>query len=283
MVDLTSVWDTVRVGRWQPLVLSLFLTPVVIGIKALRWYLLARKRGSISFQGALLSYLAGLTLATLTPLAVGEAGRGMFVQTEDRAGLTGRVILDKLLDIITVSLFASVGFVLTANPQARVVGIVICIGFLIACSSLVLLLPKLRNLSFWENTGPLSRFHVPAIIDGLIDTPLSLLILNGVLSLLGFTIFYSQAFILMRAFWREAPWSIVPYFPIITLSTILPIGIGGVGIREWTAILLLQRFGVTNSVAFSTFFGHFVIVQLLPSLAGAGVIGFFNHNYQVCE
>ena len=63
------------------------------------------------------------------------------------------------------------------------------------------------------------------------------------------------------------------YFPIITLSTILPIAIGGVGIREWTAILLLRRFGVPESAAFNTFFVHFVVVQLLPALAGTAVIG----------
>ena len=58
-------------------------------------------------------------------------------------------------------------------------------------------------------------------------------------------------------------------FPIITLSTIVPIAVGGVGIREWTAVLLLlQQFDVSESASFNAFLTHFIVVTLLPALAG---------------
>ena len=109
----------------------------------------------------------------------------------------------------------------------------------------------------------------------LSHTSLSQLLLNIGLAFVGFIIFYVQAFILLRAVSPSAPISVLPVFPIITLSTILPLSIGGVGIREWTAVLLLSRFNITPEAAITAFFGHFVVVQLLPSLVGVIIIS--NH------
>jgi len=271
----------------------------------------------MSFREALRSYLAGLALAVLTPMAAGEAGRGLFVRSETTspgpfdkltatspatstrggtrggragsseaggsgglAGLTGKVILDKLVDLSTVGMFAGTGLLLAEEPAARTVGLIIFVGTVVTWSGMLLSLPKLEELAAGVEAGWLvrsfgglgTRFRIPAIVSGLTRTPVAQLALNMGLSLVGFTVFYSQAFVLMRAFWAEAPWAVVPYFPIITLSTIVPIGIGGVGVREWTAVLLLRRFGVTESVAISAFFTHFVVVQLLPALAGAAII-----------
>ena len=277
-VGPVSIWDTINSSRPGPLLLSLLFTPGVIGIKTLRWLLLARTQGPISFQEALRSYLAGLTLAVLTPLAAGEAGRGLFVRTGDRAGLTGKVVLDKLVDLSTVSIFAGIGLTLTEEPAVRAVGVVIFSGVVVAWGGMLGLLPKLEVPIAGADGGWLTSFRISAIVSGLTSTPRSQLALNMALSLAGFTIFYSQAFVLLLAFWSEAPLTVVPYFPIITLSTILPIAIGGVGIREWTAILLLRRFGVAESVAFNTFFTHFVVVQLLPALAGAAIISSFHRE-----
>jgi len=277
-VGPVSIWDTIKSSRPGLLLLSLLFTPGVIGIKTLRWLLLARTQSPISFREALRSYLAGLTLATLTPLAAGEAGRGLFVRTGDRAGLTGKVVLDKLVDLSTVSVFGGIGLILTEDLAARVIGIVIFASVTVAWGGILLLLPKLDQLTASVGGGRLDRLRIPAIVSGLTSTPRLQLTLNMALSLAGFTIFYSQAFVLLLAFWSEAPWIAVPYFPIITLSTILPITIGGVGIREWTAILLLRQFGVAETVAFNAFFTHFVVVQLLPAIAGAAVISSFRQE-----
>jgi uncharacterized membrane protein YbhN (UPF0104 family) len=268
-----KIWASFAGSNLGLLALSLIFTPAVIGIKTLRWLLLARTQGPVSFWEALRSYLAGLTLATLTPMSAGEAGRGLFVQTEDRAGLTGKVLLDKLVDLSTVSVFASIGLTLTGEPAARAIGGAVLFGVIVAWGGVLCLLPKLERLVADVDGGWLVRFRIPAIVSGLANTPRLKLALNAALSLAGSAILYGQALVVMLAFWSEAPWIVTLYFPIITLSTILPIAVGGMGIREWTAILLLRRFGVPESVAFNTFFVHFMMVQLLPALAGAAVIG----------
>jgi len=174
----------------------------------------------------------------------------------------------------------------------RTIGVSVIAITVVAWCGLLLLLGKSANRQASKSTnrqtgGLANRLvlmggrvwrWIPAILSGLIHTPYQQLALNMALSFIGFAVFYGQAFVLLQAFWVRASWMVVPYFPIITLSTILPIAVGGVGIREWTAILLLRQFGVTESVAFNTFFAHFVVVQLLPALVGVAIIGSFRRG-----
>ncbi len=73
----------------------------------------------------------------------------------------------------------------------------------------------------------------------------------------------------MLAYGESFPAEVVLYFPVITLSTILPITIGGLGVREGTAIYFLKRYQIPEAVAFNTFFTHFVIANVLAGLLGA--------------
>lgn len=255
--------------------LSLVFTPVVIGIKTLRWWLLVGPEANFSYFEALRSYLAGLALAVVTPLAAGEAGRGLFVRNGNRAELTGKVIIDKLVDLTSVTIFASGGLLLVESPSAHSVGLVLLLGIVLAALASYLGFRLLGGRLTREHRLWLERFNLSSIVLGIASIPMWRLIVNILLSFIGFMVFYSQAFVILRAFWRASSWEVVPYFPIITLSTILPIAIGGVGVREWTAVLLLRRFGIPAAVAFNAFFSHFVVVQLLPSLLGAYVIATF--------
>lgn len=270
-----SIWEAIQHSRSGFIFLGLLFTPLIIGIKTLRWQILVQIQDSISFKEALRSYLAGLTLATITPLAAGEIGRGLFVESDDRAGLTGKVALDKLVDLSTVGVFSGVGLLLIGETNAYAVGLGVLVSLGAAWAGGYMLLPTFQRRFGDVKGGWLVRLRIPSIINGLVGIPRLQLGLNIGLSFMGFVIFYAQAFILLLAFWPEASWQVVPYFPIITLSTILPVAIGGLGIREWTAVLLLRQFGVPEAAAFSAFFLHFLVVQLLPALFGAIIIGSF--------
>jgi uncharacterized protein (TIRG00374 family) len=257
--------------------LSLVFTPAVIGLKTLRWQLLVGRRANFSYVAALRSYLAGLVLATVTPVAAGEVGRGLFVRHGNRAELTGKVVIDKLTDLVSLTGFAGVGLLLSGSPPARTAGLVLLIGVVLAAalSLLARRVAQEQGNAGWRRWPWLERFRISGILDGMATIRPAQLGVNVCLSLLGFVVYYSQALVMLKAFWPTASWEVMPYFPIITLSTILPIGIGGVGVREWTAVLLLRQFAVPEAVAFNTFFAHFIVVQVLPSLVGAYVIATF--------
>jgi hypothetical protein len=196
---------------------------------------------------------------------------------EEGIELTGKVVVDKLTDLVSLTGFAGGGLLLSGSPPACTAGLVLLIGVVLA-AALSLLARKVaqgQGNAGWRRWPWLERFRISGVLDGMAAIRPAQLGVNVCLSILGFVVFYSQAFVMLRAFWPTASWEVVPYFPIITLSTILPIGIGGVGVREWTAVLLLRQFAIPEAVAFNTFFSHFVIVQVLPFLVGAYVIATF--------
>ncbi len=269
-----QVWAAFRRGDLRLLVLSLLLTPAVIAVKASRWLILARTGGRLSFRQALQSYLAGITLATITPMAVGEIGRGLFIiETENRTGLTGMAVLDKVIDFTTVSLFAGTGLVLTGVRAAQGIGTLVLIGTLAFDAALLFFLPRLPGLRGLSRVPGTTRLRISEMMAGAARASRWLVTLNMGLSLVGFGLLYGQAYLVLVAFWSQASWVVMPYLPIITVSHILPVTIGGVGMREWTAVLLFRQFGISEAVAVNATFVHFLMVKFVPAIAGGVVIG----------
>jgi uncharacterized protein (TIRG00374 family) len=249
--------------------LALLITPLVIGLKIWRWLLLARTVDpNFSVPDAARSYLVGLALATVTPLAAGEGMRGMFVKGGSRAQLTGKTILDKFIDLASLAFFAGIGLLFIDDPRHRAIGALLCLAFVTFVFALFVLTPKLAG-RLDHLSGLLAKLRIPQVADAVLHTPASQLLKTILISLGGFCIYYLQVMIVVRAFLPGASWELMVYFPVITLSTILPIGVGGTGVREATAVLLLGAFGVSKAVAFNSFFIHFIIVQGVPSILGA--------------
>ncbi len=94
--------------------------------KIWKWMLIARVQiPDFSFLAALKSFYIGMTLAVITPFAVGELGRGAFASKVRRAELSGLVIVDKVFDLATVMLFALIGLSLLFQQPFFILGIVI--------------------------------------------------------------------------------------------------------------------------------------------------------------
>jgi len=255
------------------ILIALCMTPVCLAVKIYRWYLLARSVDtSISYRQAATSYLAGLCLAVITPFATGELARGLYFQ--HRAELTGKVLIDKLVDLTVVALFTAVGIAFASGYlQVKIIAVLsltvmLVIWFLrpivsAACTRL----SKLFHLAFLEKIGK-----------AFLEIESKLLITIFGLALLFFGLFYLQAFVLLHAFQSNPPFKALVFFPLITLSTIIPVTIGGMGIREWAAAFLLAPLGISSAVAVSTFFTHFIVINFIPGLAGAPFVQHLAHK-----
>ena len=264
-----QILESLKEADLSLLGLALLVTPVVIGLKIWRWLLLARTVDiNFSVPDAARSYLVGLALATVTPLAAGEAMRGMFVKGGNRAQLTGKTILDKFIDLATLGFFAGVGLLFIDATEQRLIGALLCLGFAAFVFALFVLTPKFAG-RLDHLDGIWAKLRIPQVADAVLHTPRSQLMKTILISLSGFCIYYLQVMIVVRAFLPGASFELMVYFPVITLSTILPIGVGGTGVREATAVVLLGLFGVSKAVAFNSFFIHFIIVQGIPSILGA--------------
>jgi len=233
--------------------------------KIRKWMLLARVQlPTFTFWNAVRSFYKGMTLAVITPFSVGELGRGVMATKSNKVELSGLVILDKAFDLATVAMFSMMGFAILSRQTILAFGLLICYYICI------LLLKELPVL--FENIGFLSKIKIgffQNLISGIKSVSITTTLRAGLLSTIYFLLFYWQAYLILSAYGDQFPYEVVFYFPLITLSTILPITVGGLGIREGTAIILLGRYNIPEAVAFNTFFLHFVIANVLAGILGA--------------
>ncbi len=277
-IGVDKLIDTFLNASWTLLGVALAMTPICLFVKTIRWYFLVRSvDDSISYKDAVLSYLAGLCLAVITPFASGELARGCYFK--DRAASTGKVFIDKLVDLTVVAIFTLSGILFTVGYiQIK----------LISGAALIIL------IVIWFIRKPFSRFcdflsvrfkiaAIAKIGTAFAEIKTKLLIKIFALAFLFFAMFYFQAFVILTAFFKQPPLATILFFPLITLSTIIPVTIGGLGIREWAAALLLKQFDIPEAVAVNTFFMHFILINFIPALIGAPFVQRLINNKQIVE
>jgi len=74
----------------------------------------------------------------------------------------------------------------------------------------------------------------------------------------------AQAFLINITFYEFILISIIS----VVISNILPISIGGLGIREGAFVFLLSKFGVQSEIAFVISISGFFVKILIPGLIG---------------
>ena len=247
------------------LLLAVLFTVLQTPIKIYKWTCLVRiHKPDFSFKEGAVSFLQGMTLATITPFAVGELTRGSFVKSDIKLQLTGKVILDKILDLMSVTLLSLTGLLLYFHYYFLLALCIIIYGVVI------LNFPSFIHFCFRIFPKSLSRSKICQNINsGLTSVTVLDIVRNNLLSLIYFLFFYCQAFLLLSAFSSTPPQiQALFFFPLVTLSTIIPLTISGTGIREGVAIYLMEQFEVSSSVAFNTFFTQFIIANILLSIIG---------------
>ena len=250
--------------------IALPLTPVCIFFKAYRWHLLARSRiPGLGFLPSFKSYMAGLALAVITPLSAGELARGIHLDPKRGLELTGLVTVDKFLDLAAVGSYLCFGLMYVFGPAVRVP----C-GVAIACMTVGWLLIRPVTAVLERTLGARPESRVGRFLAAVKEISLLLIFECLGVAFVNFAFYYLQTYLAMRAFAKPVGLAAVSLFPTITLSTILPYAIGGLGIRELTAALLLSRYGgIPEAMASSGVFAQFVIIMILPGIVGAFWVG----------
>ena len=250
------------------LLLALALTPVIILCKILKWYLLISglEIKENKFRVATKSFLIGLAFAFVTPFASGELARGFFINFTSRIKLLELTIRDKIYDFLSLMVYVVGGLCLIVNTLWLVLCLVFAI-LLLLC--LLFFLNPLISKYVFSVVAYFGKNHSFENKDLNVNKHLTHQqnCLYVFINLFGFFIFFIQQALILYAFlgWIGRYYTVLP---IVTFSTILPITIGGFGIREWTAVILLQRFNISAEVALNATLTHQMIVMVIPSIIG---------------
>lgn len=252
----------VRVKIIFLIIFILFMIPI-ISIQVFKWYYIIRVQGiKISFFESFKFHMVSSFLGSITPGRVGLLSKIFFLKRNTKKSIgecASSVILDKLFDLIILFIFGFLGSLLLLKKHDLnlllglfliifVIGIFFLLNRKIARFFLKWIyryfIPKkfketarLNFNNFYESIPRLKKLITPFLI-----TSLSWILL------------YTQAYILAYGFDIKVPYVyFICIISIVTLITLLPITILGVGTRELSLIALFSSFGVNNSslIAFS--------------------------------
>jgi uncharacterized membrane protein YbhN (UPF0104 family) len=283
--DVLPGWDEISLP-WMAL--ALVLTAASIVLAAVRWkqVLTAMAMASPPFPRLVSHYFAGQFVSNVLPTTIG----GDVLRAARLAGDTGEVadsfaslIIERLTGWLVLPLLTLAGLALAPDVRASgrpaLVALLIALGTL---AGLVLILfladhPRLGGRfaeparaaeSGW--VGGWSRFlgAVHLGVGRLRRHP------GSALGVVAVGIIYQLVLVVVAVAAAHAlgvelsPATMIAVFPVVLMVQVLPIGISGVGLREWALVLFLTPLAVAHERAVALGILVFVL-NLLVSLLGA--------------
>jgi glycosyltransferase 2 family protein len=258
-------WDQVITMYSQSNKLSLVIAPVLLfvqlGIGSFRWRaLLVDNAIQFKYRHAYLGYLLGEFYGIFLPGVLGgDAIRVGVLKQKTQCSMgtaTSSVILERACGLIAITIIAFLTYTLFPETARKV--------FTVGDSRLIVVIGSIGIITMlgmlWFTRAWREQLKVPGktkvesflrnslyLLSTLqLRTLLLVLILAGLFQSMGILI----TFVLARGLNIDLPLSV--YFaitPLIYFATILPISMGGLGVREGMLVILLARFGIDPSSA----------------------------------
>lgn len=243
LLPTDHVWEAIlRIPIWLwAAVLMLFLTGHAAA--AAKWWLLVAKGSNVAFSAALRAHIAGLAANLCLPGAVGgdviRAGM-VFRGSDSKARVALGSLTDRLLDTIALLFLAGLGAVLTFGTRAFATGpLPLVAAFvllaILGCALVVIILPRVAEDGILAKLAPaLQEFRRrPGRL--ALCLSLSILIQAGFVGL-NVALATASGLTTPALAWYYA-------WPLAKLIAIVPISLGGLGVREASLAALLAPLG----------------------------------------
>jgi uncharacterized protein (TIRG00374 family) len=264
-IDLTNTFLIFSTAKVPYLPLIFLLTVPVILVKVFRWrYLLKMQQIDYGFTASLLTLLAGMYVAIITPGRIGELARVYYLKKEKRISMgksLSSLFMDRILDVLILLFFACSGLLIFSVSKKLTVLIVALTVLLVLGGVLSLrreytqrLLGFLSRLSFFKKLAHQAGITFGDFYGGIEKMRDWRLAFPLLLSLSAYLIGFFQCYLISAAL--NIPISF-PYLvfcvAVVSLISGIPISIAGIGTRDATLIGLFAVLGLEpeSAVSFS--------------------------------
>jgi uncharacterized protein (TIRG00374 family) len=265
-VDLERTWTTLT--QAQPLWLLLTVGVLVLNMvsKAIVWRLLYYPVTGLHLRNLFSTLYIGYLVSTVTPMRLGEVARAYLVTKTEPVTFSqsvGTVLVEKVLDLLTVLAFLAALSLLVPLPELAVPGWVLAAFGLVGLVGLLGLAylprgPLLRALTAMQRRLPLvRRLDLAALVGPFLDA-LAVLRYREVVAALTFwqvVVWLESAlgnYLVMVALGLPAPFAAAVFVTIVTsLGMIVPSAPGYVGVFHYLSVVAVTAFGVDASQAMS--------------------------------
>ena len=272
--DFASLTAHLTPSVWPAIALALALLLSAQGIAALRWGLILgapRPAWAVLFR----LYLMGAGVGLFLPTSVG----GDAFRAAAAARLTGRpaatissVLLDRISGVVALLVYAAIGWLVAPTTVDHLIGgatwrgpspiLLLGLGAATA-TALIAFVARSRSRRVQR-----VREEVVGAIQPLLRRPVRLAAVLG-LALIVQAMMLGLWLVLARSLALPiAPETLLVGVPIVTIATLLPLTIAGLGVREGVWLFLLRASGISAPAIVSFSLIYFVVTLLDGAIGG---------------
>jgi len=267
---ISRIYDTVAAGDIGSFLCACALIPLFILLKVIKWHAMARNSGTKEpFISSLRSVLIGLGFGLFTPGRAGEIIRIRYYPDVDKVMLGGLVVIDRIIDLITI-LLVSIYFFASRKL------LVLTISIFIICIMSIFLMKYVLNLLCKLPSEPgAKRIHIFFRKIGAgskVLTAENMSFYCG-LSFIIWGVLIVQFWFIINSFYMTSFEVALATLPIIQLGNLIPITIAGLGVRENLSVLVMHLYNIPDTVAAMSAFCLFAIDIALTGIIGLILFG----------
>ncbi len=246
------------------------LTGVVfVLIRSFRYFMMLNYFNiGILYVDSVRSYCLGKAYSIFLPAGAGEFLRCLNHKRDDAEGVIFCVFIEKIIDLFSLTIICLPGLLLILDSESQTGLINPYIIILLSFSLLILffIFPKMvlrlkLPFSFFKKIFLyIEKYSMLKTSRKIFWLSLGFVNMLWIIAQQWFFLsLFSGKFVTIISF---------PLLGLATLSTFIPITIGGIGVREYSSIYLLRRIGIGAEEAFFSALALFVVNVLFPAFLG---------------
>lgn len=268
--------------RPAPLMAAALLYMISQLLSAYRWKVLLRIQGfRVSLRRLFSLYLMGMFFNNFLPTSLGgDIVRGVALRRDIGKGTVAAtsVFLDRYLGVVVLLIIGNIAWVIDLIFFSKgwpMTGVLL-MGFNVVLMGPLFLIPYpgciLYFVKYLQRFSPLKGvrkvFSLHRSMKGYLQKPRLLgqcLIVSVGVQLLNIAVYIIISEMLGIHGLR---WVWFLFFPLVTLMTMLPISLNGLGVREWTLVMLFSHVGGTSTQAATISLTWYLLVTAISALGG---------------
>lgn len=280
MINRETIWLVLEHGRGSMMALAVLPLFFAHLLSAWRWKSILELTGvEIEFRKILQIYGANLPLAKWSPLYAGDMFRAVYLRNkiDIRSGMAV-ITAESIIDVATLLFIV----LMSAVAIGKLLYVALAVFGLVS----LVVLSSLLRLSFFKRIERFSTyiFAFDRAIKHLRGSPRRTCAIVGItaLSWMQISLF---VYLMTKAFQIDIPLlSVLMIQPIITLLSLVPVTLGGLGTREASMVILYSPFASPDPI-FLIAFSYSILSLVFFPLVGACIgfrelFGFFKRNEQ---
>ena len=283
-IDFQKIKDIVPSIRLPFLFSAVIFSLFPVAIKAYRWHILLKSlQINYSFKNAFLVYLSGIFAGTITPGKLGELIKVFYIRkaTDISFGKAfSSVIIDRILDLFFLLLFSLIGILYFYTYKEQIALIIILLSCLILIM-LFLLHNNFRNLIVKlllkltiKRYKAEIEIQTEEFLGGMEIVARFKFFFPIFLTLVAYLMYFFTCFLISKSLNMPVSFIYLSFCMSVTVTLVLlPVSIGGLGIRDASLIFLLWQVGISKELALTYSFLFLVFINI--TIGAAGLFAWF--------